>query len=155
MPGSEEQLAEITHAFAAHVRDESYVLDRYREVAAATGDPGTRFLLELVLADEDRHHEIFERLEASSEAEPPEGARVVPPPPRPEPEHRAVLLEHTRRFLEIERRDEVDLRSLAHELRHLREDTMWPLLVELMRLDTEKHVRVLEYLERCLRDAGR
>ena len=86
--------------------------------------------------------------------EAPAGAAVVPAPPRPEPEHREVLLEQTRRFLEIERRDEVDLRSLAHELRHLREETMWPLLVELMRLDTEKHVRVLEYLERRLRDGG-
>lgn len=150
MPGSDEQLARITHAFAAHVRDEGYVLERYQEVADATGDPGTRFLLELVLADERRHHEIFERLEASSEVEPPGGVPVVPPPPEPEPEHAAVLLEQTRRFLEIERRDEEDLRHLSHELRHLDDDTLWHLLVELMRLDTEKHLRVLEYLERRL-----
>jgi len=28
----------------------------------------------------------------------------------------------------------------------LRTDTLWPLLVELMEIDTAKHVRILEYL---------
>lgn len=145
----------IGHAFASHVRDESYVLDRYEALARATADPGTKFLLNLIMADEHRHHDFFERLGASAASHPGEGQATVPPAPMPEPEHVPELLEQTRRFLDFEREDAESLKSLARDLRPTGDEMLWRLLVELMRLDTQKHLQILEYLERRLLELER
>jgi rubrerythrin len=153
MAPDDEWWITIAHAFSAHVREERYVLERYEELAATTADPGTRFLLELILEDERRHHELFERLGASATGG-PEGA-AVPGPPEPEAEHATALLEQTTRFLEIERDDAAGLKRLGRELKPGAHDTMWRLLVEVMELDTEKHIRILEYLRHRLEHPGR
>lgn len=138
----------IGHAFSTHVRDEVYVLERYEALAQATTDPGTKFLLELILADEHRHHQIFEELAASATAHPGEGVSTVPPAPHPDAAVAPELLERTRQFLELERADAASLKELIRDLRPAGDEMLWRLLVELMQLDTEKHIRVLEYLER-------
>ncbi len=154
MAPNDEWWVTIAHAFSAHVRDERYVLARYEELAATTADPGTRFLLEVILEDERRHHALFERLGASATGTTAQ-ASAVPGPPDPEPEHLAELLEQTRRFLEIERDDAAGLKSLARELKPGSQETMWRLLVEIMELDTEKHIRILEFLRHRLEHLGR
>ena len=150
---TDEWWVRISHAFATHVRDERYVLDRYEELALGTEDAGTRFLLELILADEHRHHEVFERLAAASTAA--GDAEAVPRAPHPPEREIPALLEQTRRFLEFEREDAASLKALAHELRPARTESLWRLLVELMELDTEKHLRILGYLEARLTELER
>jgi hypothetical protein len=65
------------------------------------------------------------------------------------------LLEPTERFLEAERDDRAQLRRLRKELKPARSNTLWPLMVELMEIDTDKHIRILEYLGTRLRDAAK
>ena len=154
MAPDDEWWVSIAHAFAAHVRDERYVLAGYEQLAATTADPGTRFLLELVLEDERRHHALFERLGASAAGSSGQGTGV-PAPPDPERERVAELLGHTRRFLEIEHDDAAGLKVLARELKPGAHETMWRLLVEVMQLDTEKHIRILEFLRDRLEDLDR
>lgn len=145
----------IGHAFSSHVRDEVYVLERYEALAQATSDPGTKFLLELILADEHRHHALFEELANSAAAHPGPGTATVPPAPHPEEAVVPELLEHTRQFLELERADAESLKELVRELRPAGDEMLWRLLVELMALDTQKHLKVLEYLERRLEEESR
>jgi len=149
MPDDEWWLR-IAHAFDVHVRDERYVLSRYQELASSTTDPGTRFLLELIVEDERRHHALFEQLRASISGATPEDGPAVPAPPNPEPEHISELLAQTTRFLEIEHGDASGLRLLARDLKPRAHETLWRLLVELMLLDTEKHIRILTYLKQRL-----
>lgn len=143
----------IGHAFSTHVRDEVYVLEGYEALARLTDDPGTRYLLELILADERRHHEVFEELAASAAVHPGPDAVTVPHAPHPEPELVPELLRHTRRFVELERSDATSLKALVRDLRPAGDELLWRLLVELMQLDTEKHLKILEYLERRLEEA--
>jgi rubrerythrin len=150
---SNEWWAGISHAFASHVRDESYVLDRYAELAASTADPGTRFLLQLILADEQRHHQVFEQLRAA--AAPDASAENLPGPPDPPAAEVPVLLEQTQRFIDFEHEDAASLKTLDRQLRASETGTLWRLLVELMELDTEKHLRILDYLKRHLEDRAR
>jgi rubrerythrin len=145
---SNEWWAAISHAFASHVRDESYVLDRYQELARSTADPGTRFLLELILADEHHHHQVFEQLRAAVTND--SSGNKMPRPPMPSADEVSVLLEQTQRFIEFEHEDAASLKALSRQLRSSETGTLWRLLVELMELDTEKHLRILDYLKRHL-----
>lgn len=149
---TDEWWVRISHAFSAHVRDEAFVLDAYAALAASTSDAGTRFLLELILADEQRHHEVFERLVAASEVG--AGPGGIPHAPEPPAHEIPELLAQTRRFLEFEREDATSLKALGRELRPAHGETLWRLLVELMELDTEKHLRILGYLEHRLEELG-
>jgi hypothetical protein len=138
----------ISHAFASHLRDESYVLGRYEELARSTADPGTRFLIQLILADEHHHHEVFEELRAAAAAD--SSGNDIPGPPAPPAAEVPSLREQTKRFIELEQEDAASLKTLGRDLRPSGKGTLWPLLVELMQLDTEKHLRILDYLKRQL-----
>ena len=50
-------------------------------------------------------------------------------------------------LLAVEKHDRRQLRALqGEELKDVRSTTIWPLVLELMQLDTEKHIKILEYL---------
>jgi hypothetical protein len=150
-----EWQARVLHAFRSHVRGERQVIDDYGRLVRQTADPGTRFLLEQILADERRHHEQFSARAAegfgpSSEATP------TMPLPNPSPDEVVELLDATARFLAAEREDRAQLRRLRRELSAAGKDSAWPLVVELMEIDTAKHIRLLEELRvRLLDRAGR
>lgn len=141
-----EWWARLAHVFQAHVREESYFLDEYEKLADSIADPGTRYLINLILEDERHHHDMFSRLAAATRGEGGE----VPPRPMPSPEEARHILEATERFLEAENEDRVKLRKLAKELKTL-ETGHWHLLVALTDLDTRKHVTILEFLLAALR----
>jgi rubrerythrin len=150
---SNEWWAAINHAFGSHLRDESYVLDRYEELAGSTTDSGTRFLLELILADEQHHHQVFEQLRAT--AAPDAGGDKLPGPPEPPAAEVPLLLQQTQRFIEFEHEDAASLKALSRQLRSSETGTLWRLLVELMELDSQKHLRILDYLKRHLEQLAR
>lgn len=149
-PSAEERWARLTHAFQSHVRNEQRFLDAYEQLCEGLEDPGTRFLVELILEDERRHHELFERLAATARGDGPDAG--LPPAPRPSATEAGHVLEMTERFLEAERNDRTELRELRKELRGIGDD-QFTLLVDLMDLDTRKHIAILEYLTDCLRSA--
>jgi len=145
----DEWWARITHAFQVHVREERHFLEAYERLCEQIEDPGTRFLVELILDDERRHHEMFERLASSARGDGSHDA--IPPAPRPTPEEVSRLLDPTERFLDAERHDRAQLRGLARDVDGASDD-LWRLLIEIMDLDTRKHVAILEYLTARLRD---
>jgi hypothetical protein len=61
-------------------------------------------------------------------------------------------LDATSRFLAAEREDRDQLRRLRRELAAAGKASMWPLVVELMEIDTAKHIRILEELRTRLHD---
>lgn len=146
--GSNEWWVRITHALESHVREETHFLDAYEELCRAVEDPGTRFLIELILEDERRHHELFQRLAASAR-EGDGGPSLQAPDPSPEEVER--ILGPTSRFLAAELEDREHLKKLAKDL-HGVADSLWQLLIVLMDLDTRKHVAILEYLNDRLRE---
>ncbi len=148
---SGEWWARVNHQFASHVRQETAFLEEYERLVEQVGDAGIAFLLRMILEDEHRHHELFEEMSRAALGE----AGALPTAPEPDRATAKALLEPTERFLDAERDDQATLRRLRKELKPARDDTLWPLLVELMEIDTGKHIRVLEYLRRRLRAAAR
>lgn len=136
----------------AHLQRETSVVNGY-EAMVGTTTGAIAYLLNQVIADEYRHHHVLAELAkalGSATGRPGYEASEVPDPTAISEESRLQLLAETRRFIDVEKDDEKDLRQLVADLRPVKTRTIWPLLVELMELDTEKHLRVLRRIEQML-----
>lgn len=134
--------------FSEHVQDERELLEAY----AAFRDSGpehVRYLVDLILDDESRHHRLFRELvnRLKSDIDWKSYGPQVPYVDK-KSSNQAALLEATERFLTFEREDAKSLERLQKELRPVRNTTMFSLLVELMQLDTKKHIAILQFIHR-------
>lgn len=131
---------------SAHVEAEREVLSEYASAVETIDAPDVRYLMQLILDDERRHHRIFEEMARSVQAA-REWQDLEPQVPnltgRPLSEEVRAL---TTRLLAAEREDERELKALRRELRSVADTTMWALLVDLMALDTQKHERILAFM---------
>jgi len=139
--------------FQEHVDGERDLIEAY--VAFRDGGPEyVRYLIDLILADEARHHQTFGELVNRLRADidwreyGPEVPYVTKDRTRA-----AALVEATDRFLAFEREDARSLHALQKELRPVRHTTLFSLLVGLMELDTQKHIAILEFIGRKAREA--
>src|SRR5207249_723326 len=105
------------------------------------------YLASWILEDEKRHHQTFADL-ASSIRQMVELSSEEGPIPNLHglASDRDRVLATTERFLAVEREDGEELKRLAKQLKDVRDTTLWGLLVQLMQDDTEKHIRILEFI---------
>jgi hypothetical protein len=128
-----------------HIAKEAEVVDDYDDLLeSSTGH--VRYLLGLIVEDELRHHAVYEEwaetFESFASMEPPVDG--VPNLVRePEPERLVAALE---KLLAVEKEDAEQLKDLERRFKDFRRTTIWPLLAELMAFDTQKHIRILEFL---------
>ena len=61
----------------------------------------------------------------------------------PDPERLVAAVDD---LLAVEKDDAHQLKALEKSLKDVRHTTVWPLLVELMQMDTRKHIKILEFL---------
>ena len=134
-----------------HVVSEGAMLDQYQRLAQdEAGSPAFRYLANLILADERRHHQIFNDLaesikqmaEIRLEDEPIPSLRGLR-------DDRIRILAVTDRLLDAERADAKELKKFAKNLGEVRDTTLWGLLVELMQDDTAKHIKILSFIREC------
>lgn len=146
----EELYAHLT----SHEASERDLLVAYQEAAASSGSPAFRYLASLIIEDEVRHHRLFRELASAlkTEAEFRPEQPAVPYLDRwgDQPDR---IVELSERLLDQERADARELHRLVKELKDFRHTTMWALLVELMEMDTAKHVAILEFVRRHAREA--
>jgi hypothetical protein len=143
-----------------HVENERELLTAYAAAVEATGSKAFAFLLDLLIADEKRHHRLFADIAASlrSEAEKQPAEPIVP---RFDFDDIApdALSEATERILANEKRDRDELKELRREVRPFEDRTLWGVLLELMQRDTDKHIAIIEFVQRQShpkrRDRGR
>lgn len=140
---------ELYDHLATHELRERAMLEEYEQVAEKSQSGALRYLVSLIVEDEVRHHRLFRQLADSlrtdAELRPEE-----PAIPRLDRwgHHVDDVLDATHRLLELERSDAKELRSLARQLKDLKDTTIWELLVRLMEMDTAKHMEILEFVER-------
>lgn len=150
-PASAPELSVVEEGLYRHLTDhvtsESDIINAYREMSEAPGTPeAARYLIRLILEDEERHHRLFYEITTAlgngiAWAHHPD---AVPDLPFSKP---IPALEHlTEQFLNAEHEDEKKLRELRKELRPFKDTSLWSLLVELMEHDTAKHIKMLTFL---------
>jgi len=146
--------AELYEHLTTHEAAEGAMLAEYREVAAASSSRAFQYLSNLIIQDEIRHHQIFRDLAAALRNE------VEVDPEEPDVphigtwEHDAVtVLRLTETLLGHERDDAKELRRLSSELKGLKQESLWQLLVKLMEMDTAKHIEILKFVKRSAKKA--
>jgi len=149
----EEEL--YTH-LTTHMGNEIDLLKAYREAAAESKSAAFRYITELIMDDEIRHHRLFEEL-ANALRSDVEMRPVEPAVPDlagfGELPDRVVEL--TDALLAREEEDAAELRHLARQMRDVRDTTLWQIIVKVMELDTEKHAELLRFVRKHARAARR
>jgi rubrerythrin len=145
----------LMNEFQSHAKQEEQWLSDYQGIAKEASDPLIRFLLGLIVADEQRHHELTSRMITKLKDElawtRAEGLtrRVYE-----KAEKRKQLLASVERFLEAEREGIKEYERLKKESKGLYRD-VFALLYTTMVHDSHKHIGILEFLRRKLGEKGR
>jgi len=137
----------------AHEREEEEVLKDYQDAAENAPDAGYRYLMGLVLEDEERHHRLSKAM--ADEVEQSVlwlRKKDALPAIKPAPDQRAALLRQTQAFLATEQAGEKQLASMREQVKGLHGGLL-ELIVDIMRTDTEKHIHVLKYIKKRLEEA--
>ena len=133
---------------------EGEILDEYQRLANDKDRSAAfRYLAAMILEDEVRHHKLFADMattmrqmsEVRSEDEPIPSVRGLRA-------DRESVMDATNRLLEVERSDAKELKRLAKEFEDFNETSLWGLLIELMRDDTDKHIKILRFIQERAQD---
>lgn len=141
----------LAHYLQEHMDGEHHVLQEYAHLAAETQSDQIRFLINMILDDEVRHHRIFQqmvnwiRAEHAQRDDIETSIGLSPPSGGPERHH---IIELTDKMLELERKDDAALRELEKMVTEVADTAWWGTLVEAMRLDSRKHIKLMEGVRR-------
>jgi hypothetical protein len=133
---------ELYDFLVGHVRSEEVVLDRYQRLAG-DAPAHVKFLLDLIVEDEARHHRLYEQWAHTVSVLVDEADGVPSLVREGQPEQLITAIDE---LLELEKRDARQLKDLQRTLKPVKTTTVWSLLVDMMARDTDKHIRVLEFL---------
>ncbi len=133
----------------SHVAIERGMLEEYRSAAEASTSKAFKYLVDLLIEDEIRHHQIFLDLADSLEtfALKPGTDPKIPNLDFNQTNQDAIL-ELTEQLLEKEQEDALELKRLQRELRDVKNTSLWGLLVDLMERDTQKHIAILNFAKK-------
>jgi hypothetical protein len=144
--------ADLYRHLVNHVVFESSMADKY-EVLATSNTPYVSYLATLISDDERRHHDMYEQwveaLRGMAELR-EKGLPVLDREEQPE-----LLIRALDSLLAFERQDAVELKALAKQIKDMNDTTLWGLVVELMRADTAKHIRILTFIRNHARATAR
>jgi hypothetical protein len=131
----------------SHVESESALLKEYSAAAQTSPSRAMGYLVNLLIEDEIRHHRIFSELADSLKTEALLGGKdtAVPYMDFDQTANHDAVLDLTAQLLDQEQRDAHELRRLQHELRSVKDTSLWSILIELMERDTQKHIAILRF----------
>jgi hypothetical protein len=133
-----------------HLSDEQAILEEYRDLTESV-DPPVRYLAQLILDDEQRHHRVLTEMlnQFRTSVWLVEQSPHVPWLTRSH--DRDALKASVRRLRKFERRDLRELRKLKRRFRFMRRDSLNDVLVGALIIDTRKHLLYLRALDRLAR----
>lgn len=147
------EVERLAQELEGHESDESRVLAQYKEVAAKTQNPIVRFLLQMIISDEEKHHAATHAMASTLKAglnwsDPEAALRGL----YKLSEERDQLLQLTGDFIRIEKDGVRKYRELIKSSRGYYRD-LFVVLFESMIHDSEKHIKILEFLQERLQEA--
>jgi bacterioferritin (cytochrome b1) len=143
----------LLNEFEAHETMEEKSLEYYRKTLGSMPNPLTRFLMQLIVSDEEKHRAVIHAMAATlrgsltwtrppDSLEGPDDARAV----------NGKLREMTDEFIALERQGIREYRGLIKESGEYYHG-LFKILLDSMIRDSEKHIEILEFLKGTLKDA--
>ncbi|HEY3115877.1 MAG TPA: hypothetical protein VGK54_03970 [Chloroflexota bacterium] len=148
---SESPIERLLRAVATHAAAEEDALGQYEYLAGASGDPVIALVMRLILDDEVRHHGLLHRM-ATTLRDALEWTSSPAALPKSEPAQESVpksFVRLARELVEEERTGARALRRLAEQEKDIN-DGLDSLLLEMMAMDSDKHARLLQFVQRRL-----
>jgi rubrerythrin len=152
---SDSPVERLLHAVDTHAAAEADALGQYEYLAEASGDPVIALVMRLILDDEVRHHGLLHRMATtlrdalewtSSPAALPKGA--------PEAQIPITFVKLASSLIEEERTGARTLRRLAEQEKDIN-GGLDGLLLEMMAMDSDKHAKLLQFVQQRLERRSR
>jgi hypothetical protein len=148
-PGLSAWESDLFRHLSAHMQEEGALLGASKDLSEQADAEYVTYLVDIILEDEIRHHRMLTdlldalrgRVEWSDRAGVPEVGNAANP---------IKLLMTTEALLDREQSDARELQRLSRELRPVRGSSVWPVLVEMMERDTDKHQGILRFVQHQL-----
>jgi hypothetical protein len=144
-PGTVEWLL---GAVERHASAEADALVQYEQLAESSGDPVVALVMHLILEDEERHHGLLKRIEASlrDALNWSHSPASLPTSPTIQPPLHADLAAVARGLVAEERTGALKMRELAAQEKGIGSG-LHSLLLEMMAMDSDKHARLLHFVQ--------
>jgi signal transduction histidine kinase len=134
----------------SHAEGERGLLQEYRSAADTSPSKALRYLVNLLIEDEMRHHRIFTELAESLKNEALLGGHdpIIPYLDLDQAANRDGVIDLTDQLLKKEQKDAQELKRIGHELHDVKDTTLWGLLIDVMQRDTDKHIAILRFAKK-------
>ena len=151
-PGEVSPIERLLNEFEAHESKEEKSLEYYKKVLGDMPNPATRFLLQLIISDEEKHraviHAMVATLKGSLNWTKPAGSLEG----GADSALSGKLLETTEEFIQIEKEGIKEYKTLIGESSGYYHG-LFKVLMDSMIRDSEKHIELLEFLRGSLKTA--
>jgi rubrerythrin len=144
----------LLNEFEAHEAKEEKSLEQYRKLLGRMPNPVTRFLLQLIISDEERHRAVIHAMTATLRGSltwtKPEGSFEAVTADLAETN--GQLRVSTDAFIELEKEGIRECKTLVKESSGYYHG-VFKILLDSMIRDSEKHIELLEFLKENLKEA--
>jgi hypothetical protein len=141
-------VAWLLDAVERHAMAERDALAQYETLRTGSGDPVIALVMQLILDDEERHHGLLKRIEATlrDALNWTRSAEALPAASPPRDPVTTDLVETAHALTLEERTGARYLRDLANREKDVSAG-LPSLLMEMMALDSDKHARLLQFVD--------
>jgi hypothetical protein len=146
----------LLNAVERHASAEANALSEYEFLAQASGDPVIALVMRLILEDEERHHGLLRRIEATlrDALNWTHSPSSLPTSSVPQQPISRDLVAITGTLVDEERSGAKFMRDLAQREKDI-DAGLHSLLLEMMAMDSEKHARLLQFVRQRLEARAR
>ena len=147
------EVERLMNEFEAHESQEGEFVQRYKEIAEKSKNPLTKFLLRLIISDEEKHHAVTRAMASTLKGDltwtkPEHALRGL----TDLPEEKGDLLKLTEDFIQLEKEGIKEYKKLIKASQGYYRG-LFVLLFQSMIHDSEKHAEILEFLRERLKEA--
>ena len=150
--GEASPVERLLNEFEAHETKEEKSLEQYRTLMRGLPNPATKFILQLIISDEEKHraviHAMIATLRGSLTWTKPEGNLEGT---ADLPMLNGRLRSSTEEFIELEKKGKKECKTLMKESSGYYHGVFKILLDSMMR-DSEKHIELLEFLKDSMKE---
>ena len=152
-PGGISPVEKLLNEFEAHEAKEDRALEFYKQTMAHMPSQVTRFLMQMIVSDEEKHRAVMHAMVSTLKGSltwtrPPDSLGAAAEPSSAT----GNLREVTEQFIGLEKEGIREYKTLVKESSGYYHG-LFKVLLDGMIRDSEKHVKLLEFLKESLKDS--